>query len=455
MRTETGAPTTRADASAASTPSITKRQLLLVSAVLAALVIDGLDVQLLAFVTPLILREWTLSKSEFAPALAAVLIGMAIGTFVGGWLGDRLGRKRIFALSVVLFGWITALASLSEGVVALTLLRFVSGLGFGAAYPNGVALATEWLPARLRARCVGILSTAAPLGGMLGAALSFALLDDLGWRGMFGVTGVFAAALGIWLLWWLPESRTFLLIMGRRLDAERQSIRMLGSLVPIEATGTAHSGRRNRSGTIFTRELNRLNIGVSLCFFGIAFTSYSIVSWIPTILTSAGLDLSQAIVASFLYNGASIACSLTAAMLLSRQGSRPVLLAACTASLVTICALAALLTIPGLNDHSAWPITVYSSTALLGGAHGSGIATVYAILANGYPEDRRATGVGFGLATGRVGGILAVLVSGSLLSTEGDHPGHLFVVLIVLSAVAGVAALIIDRHVSASATQAI
>src|SRR5262249_34894314 len=111
-------------------------QKLLVVATATTIVFDGLDNQLLGAALPALMREWSLPRPAFVPAQTAGMIGMMIGGAIGGVIGDHLGRRIALLGSVVSFGLLTILVPLSGGVGALTLLRFVAGLGLGGAMPN-------------------------------------------------------------------------------------------------------------------------------------------------------------------------------------------------------------------------------------------------------------------------------------------------------------------------------
>jgi AAHS family 4-hydroxybenzoate transporter-like MFS transporter len=116
---------------------------------LLTLVIDGLDLQLLSFAAPPILAEWGISEAAFGPAMAAALVGMAIGNGAGGWPADRYGRRPVLIASVLIFGLGTFATAISPDLPVLIALRTLCGLGFGAAVPGVVLLVVEWLPRRL------------------------------------------------------------------------------------------------------------------------------------------------------------------------------------------------------------------------------------------------------------------------------------------------------------------
>ena len=96
------------------------------------------------------MREWGLPRGDFAPVLAAGLIGMMIGGAVAGIIGDRIGRRIALIGSVLVFGVLTAAAALVDNLWALGALRFLAGLGLGGAMPNAAALASEYVPRRHR-----------------------------------------------------------------------------------------------------------------------------------------------------------------------------------------------------------------------------------------------------------------------------------------------------------------
>ena len=79
-------------------------QWLVMGAALIVLVIEGIDLQSLPILTPLILEEWDIDRALFGPALAAALFGMAFGSLFGGWLGDRWGRLKALYLATMIFG---------------------------------------------------------------------------------------------------------------------------------------------------------------------------------------------------------------------------------------------------------------------------------------------------------------------------------------------------------------
>jgi AAHS family 4-hydroxybenzoate transporter-like MFS transporter len=437
-----------ADASVLDAYRVGRWQIVIMVLAVLALVLDGLDSQLLAFVTPIVLKEWQIDRVDFAPALAAALIGMSFGSGLGGLLGDRFGRRPVLIASTVCFGIGTTAISLTHDVVTLTALRLASGLAFGAATPNAFALAAEWMPHRARARAIGVMAVAVPLGGMIGAGASLFLLPNYGWRGTFVICGVATIALAMLMLMFLSESAAFLLARGRPDQASRVLRRVVGiDRVSFPAAEPA-AGAAARAGTIFTHDLARLNIGAPLGFFACNFATFAIVSWMPTILSSNGFAMANAIRSALVFNLMAVIGTFLTASMIPRWGSRRMMAGSCLATLVAAIGMALVLLSPDAAKDDAALVTLFVLIGLSGYGLGGGMASCFAIVSTCYPVDRRATGIGVGVMVGRVGGIVTVF-SGGLLLRAGDGDPTVFLGAIAIMMAVGLAAVFInDRHIA-------
>ena len=128
------------------------------------LIADGMDAQLLGIVAPIVIEEYGVDRGTFGFAVMAALIGFGLGSWGGGWLGDKIGRRWSLAIGTVIFSAATMGASLADDVWQMAAWRLVSGLGFGAAYSTAITLTGDWLPDRWRSVGVTTLSVSVPAG---------------------------------------------------------------------------------------------------------------------------------------------------------------------------------------------------------------------------------------------------------------------------------------------------
>lgn len=422
-------------------------QIILVALLLLVLVIDGIDIQLLSLVAPVIIDEWSVQRADFGPALAGALIGMSVGSLVGGALGDRFGRLPMLAGSTILFGAATVFAGMTDGIGEMAVLRVISGVGFGAAAPNAIALATDWLPERARTQVTSLLSVGTPAGGMIGASLVIALLPHWGWRGTFYASGVLTVAIALIILLYLRESPPFLAARNRLAQAQHVARNCIGlEWNPAAVTPSAGEAVKQPVHANFLVRANlRLNLGAGLGFFAIAFVSYALVAWTAIMLTGLGFAMDQAITAIFAFNLAAVSAAVIAGFLMRRLGTRAML--AGSSFLLGGCLLILSVVLDGGNAGESTRIATYLLVGGAGGLAGAAMASIYAMMATGYAAGCRSGGLGFGMMLGRAGGIIASFAGGHLLELRDMATWPFLATLAVLAALGGASAFVSDRHV--------
>jgi AAHS family 4-hydroxybenzoate transporter-like MFS transporter len=374
---------------------IGQKQRLAIGVIFCVLLFDGVDVQLLGLVTPALLKEWDVTKTAFAAALAAALVGMAIGSSLGGWIGDRVGRRATLIASTFLFGCATAATGLADGLTSLTILRLVSGLGFGAATPNAIALVTQQVPAGKRGGIVSVFSIGPPAGAMIASIAILWLLPTMGWRGTFFLAGGVTVLLGMLMFVTVPA------YSGGR-DRE-----------------IATADHRGRAGLLDDRH-RRLTIRSWAAFFCIAVVAYTTTSWSPVYLTSAGIPMITAVHGIISFTFASIITALFVGAWSSRTGQPPSLIVQILVAILGACTIAYLVLSPDLMANGWVPCAILVLMFLIGAMVGSIMATLYILAAQGYHHTIRATGVGTAIAFSRIGAICSVLVTGALLDLRTD-----------------------------------
>ena len=422
---------------------------------LMLLVVDGIDLQSLSLVTPVILDEWGIDRAGFGTALAASLFGMGFGSFFGGLLGDRIGRLNALFIASIIFGTATIGAAYTNSVGEMAAVRVLGGLGFGAAYPNALALVSDWVPHRWRAHAIAFLSIGIPVGISVSAAVMPFLLPEYGWRGAFVIFGVGSLILGAAMRLLLREPPAFLLAKGKREAAQKSAARVIDR--DIELLPEPEETKARETGEtigIFHPSNARLNWAMVISFSAATTLVYGLLNWTTELLTSAGFTLEQALRASFWQGNLSIVGGVIAGLLVRTFGSRLVILVGASGILATIVALG--VSVEGLTGPpTASQITlIVLLEGLAVGLVSMMITVFYVVMAEGYPQSCRSGGIGFVITSGRVFSIAMVFAGGWLINLGGEGSFFwYFATLVAVSLLVFAAAFIITEHVEPTARQ--
>jgi len=145
--------------------------------------LDAMDVGLISFVMAALIKEWHLSPTEASWLGSIGFVGMALGATFGGLLADKLGRRYIFALTLLIYGLATGASALATSLGVLLVFRFLVGLGLGAELPVASTLISEFSPRAIRGRVVVALEAFWALGWILAALIgTFIVPQANGWR---------------------------------------------------------------------------------------------------------------------------------------------------------------------------------------------------------------------------------------------------------------------------------
>ncbi len=427
-------------------------QWLVMGAALLVLVIEGIDLQSLPIVTPLILEEWAIDRALFGPALAAALFGMAFGSSLGGWLGDRWGRLKALYLASLIFGASTIAAAFTNDVWTMSAVRALGGLGFGAGYPNALALVNDWVPARVRTYVIATLSIGIPLGTATAAAVVPPLLGVTDWRGIFQVFGIGSIALGTVLFLVLRESPVYLLARGRTAEAQRNAARVIDpaiELLPEPVTEVEQAAGTREIGVLHASNA-RLNLGIGLSFAACTTLIYGLSSWATVFLTGAGFTTEQAASAIFWFGILSMVGAIAAGWLVRTFGSRALIVGCAVLTLLSIVALGLLIDriapAPTWGERQAAALLV----GVIGGLVSMNIAGFYAVMAVGYPQSCRAAAIGFHLTVARIGVIAMVFAGGWLMNLGQGSFVYYFGTMAAIALLMFAAVFIVDRHIEPS-----
>jgi AAHS family 4-hydroxybenzoate transporter-like MFS transporter len=373
-----------------------------------AIIFDGFDIQILGFAIPSLMREWHVARSEFGPVLALGLAGMVVGSPIAGACGDRFGRRPALIACVLLFGVATVGTAFVHGFFGLSVLRLLTGMGTGGALPNASALTAEFAPMRRRGTAVKLTLVCVPLGGMLGGLLAARVLPTLGWRGLYGIGGALPLLFAVILWAALPESPRFLARRPAQWPRLARQLARFGHAIPEGAVFEDPAERETPGSAglraLFRSGLARDTVGLWVAFLFCLGSIYLVFGWLPTMLTSRGLDLATASLGLTAYNLGGVLGVLLWAVLVTILGSRGPLLSgalACAGSAL------ALLVVPVQAHGGHLPlIAALGINGLLANAVQT---SMYALATHVYPTSVRATGVAYAATIGRAGGLLSSL----------------------------------------------
>ena len=403
--------------------------------------LDAMDVGLISFVLAQLAVQWQVSDVELSWIASAGFVGMAIGAVLGGLLADRIGRRQVFALTLLVYGLATGASALSETVAVLIAWRFIVGLGLGGELPVASTLVSEFAPPRIRGRIIVILESFWAIGWTVSAVIGYLVVPSSadGWRWALAV-GAVPAVYAVVVRLRLPESVRFLESRGRLSEAE-STVRRFEKSAGITAgpydsarpaktgEGPNKTGSRTRVTALWSRGLRRRTGALWLVWFCVNFSYYGAFIWLPTILVASGYSLVRSFAYTLIITVAQLPGYAASAYLIERWGRRRTLAVFLAGSALA----AALFAVAGDATQ------VIGAGMLLSFFNLGAWGALYAVTPELYPTRIRATGAGWAAGVGRIAAILAPLAVPMLREMGGT--ALLFTVFAMFFVVAALGAL--------------
>lgn len=394
---------------------------------------DGMDVAIMGFLAPAITKEWGISKAAFGLVMSAAPVGLAIGALMIGPLSDRYGRKRLLMVAVGCFGLFSILAAQATGVVSLSVLRFLTGLGLGAAMPNTTTLLSEFVPEKSRSTLLAIMFTGFNLGSALVGFGAAAILPDYGWRAVLIASGVIPLVCLPFYMLLVPESVRFL-VANKYPDA-RVAATLKRVCSTHVAAGTRFTiseqriGDKGKARTLLSPAFRGTTLSLWATYFMGLLVIYLLSGWLPTLIRDAGLPIERAANITAMFQLGGTVGALVVGWLMDRVTPNKVIASTYIAGAAFILLLAS----------SSVQASLFSVYVLLAGFCMSGAQTgLNAFAPQCYPTVVRATGVSWMQGIGRFGSIFGSFAGGMLLSL-GWSFGAVIAILAVPATVAALA----------------
>ena len=355
--------------------------------------------------------SWNLTPVQMGYIGSAGLVGMAVGAILSGTLADRIGRKAMFAATLVVYSIGTGLCAFSWNLESLLVFRFIVGAGVGGQPPVANALMSEYAPAKHRGKMLVLQNASWAIGWLCASVLAFTVIPKFGWQLAFAI-GAAPAVLVFYIWKVLPESALYLESKGRYEEAHAQVAAIekelgvpVGEPPRVESTAVL-ADQKFGFFDLWSPTYLRRTICLWVLWFGMVYAYYGMFTWLPSLLVKSGHTLVRSFEFMLWMTVVQIPGYFAAAYLVDKVGRR-----ATMGAFLTICAVAAYMF---GNAKTASDIILWGCVLSFFNLGAWGITHAYS--AEQYPTHARATGVGWAAACGRTGGIIAPIVVGAIMT---------------------------------------
>lgn len=370
---------------------------------------DAMDVGILSFIIAALKVDWNLSPEQLGWIGSVNSIGMAVGALVFGFMADRIGRKHVFIITLLLFSLGSGLSALTTTLTAFLILRFLIGMGLGGELPVASTLVSESVPAAKRGRIVVLLESFWAVGWLLAALISYFVIPKFGWQIALVITAI-PALYALYLRFNLPDSPQFSTIK------EKTSISKSFSLV-------------------WSKENSRKTIMLWILWFCVVFSYYGMFLWLPSVMVMKGFSLIKSFEYVLIMTLAQLPGYFTAAWFIEKFGRKFVLITYLTGTAASAYFFGFADTLPML----------LTSGILLSFFNLGAWGALYAYTPEQYPTKIRGTGSGMAASVGRIGGIFGPLLVGNLVAQNASITG-IFTIFCISIFIAAIAVLILGKE---------
>ena len=343
---------------------------------------DAMDVGILSFVIAALQEDWGLTSQQMGWIGSVNSIGMAVGALVFGLLADRIGRKNVLIITLVLFSVASGFSALTTSLAIFLFFRFLIGMGLGGELPVASTLVSESVPEDKRGRVVVLLESFWAGGWLVAALISYFIIPLYGWRVALLISAL-PAFYAIYLRIHLPDSSRFASVKKE----ERPSV--LASLAML-----------------WKKEYAKRTFMMWVLWFSVVFSYYGMFLWLPSVMVLKGFTLIQSFQYVLIMTLAQLPGYFTAAWFIEKFGRKFVLVTYLFGTAVSAYFFGNAETLVSLMTAGCF-LSFFNL-----GAWGA----LYAYSPEQYPTVIRGTGTGMAASVGRVGGILGPLLVGSLLN---------------------------------------
>lgn len=373
---------------------------------------DGFDIALYGIALPEMLTAYEITPAEAGAIGSYTMIGMMVGTFLLGSLGDVIGKKKVLVFSLIIIGVFNFLAGFAPNETIFIVFRFIAAICMGGLMPAVISLMAEYSPLKNRAMIVALMYTGYSIGTIGASLFGIFALEYLNWRFLFWVS-ITTLLVIPFLLKQFPESTTYHIKKGNH----KETAEILNKIT--------NSKQYSASDEFYLEDVSRETKGVpvqklfnngrafSTVMFWVAVIGTLMMiaglgNWLPNIMQESGFGVSSSLIFTMILAVGQIAGTIAGGYMVDRVGHRNVLLTLLFTG--TLCFIA---------------LSFTGSTALLfiliafAGACTAGTQNlINPYVTMFYPTDIRGTGLSIAVGVGRIGSVLGPLLIGMIFMTN-------------------------------------
>ena len=395
---------------------ISLNQYVIISICFLLNVADGFDVLAMSVAAPSISDAWQITPQSLGVIFSAALAGMTIGAMFISPLSDKFGRRKIILFSVAAISLSMFATAYSGSVTELVIIRFITGLGIGSVLASLASITTEFAPEEKRSFAVIFVQSGYSVGAVIVGPVAGFVLAHYSWELLFIYGGSLSAVLFVFAYLFIPESIEYLASAKgdeqKRLDQINATLRRIGK--PEFETLPKRSGAvLTDSGSISSLLGSNFRVRTLTlwgAFFLAFWATYFLINWIPKLFVNAGFDIQEGISALTVFTIGGLLGALSIGVISTRFNLTRSIATAFVVSALLLCLY---VLIQPQNLPALYIFMAAANFALTGG-----FTAFYAVAAQSYPAEIRATGVGWCIGLGRFGAIVSPIVAGFLVASD-------------------------------------
>ncbi|RSK54590.1 MFS transporter [Bacillus canaveralius] len=298
-------------------------------ALFMAFVIEAWEMMIIIMISGAIAADFGLTPVQVGSLIGSIFLGMIPGTYVGGILGDKIGRKKAIMYSLLFYGVVSAASSFSPNYETLYALRMLSGFTLGGVLACIFPYYEEMLPVKQRGMAAVYLSSGWPIGTLIAVGLTGLLmnLDGIlgGWRAILFLSSL--AGLWAFVIAKIPESPYWLAGKGRVAEAKKvlENISEGHTKIDDQTELVVYKVKQGSIFEIFKGKMLKTTTLQTVVNFAFSFGYWGLYTWIPTLLQQKGLSMGQSMGFVALSAIAQIPGYIASAHLTSKYGRKKVM----------------------------------------------------------------------------------------------------------------------------------